>query len=161
MLTNPTFWFMVSFILFFVFFGRAVWSAVTQGLDNRSIRIETDIQEAMAARERAETLLHDIKRKQLEASQHAEAIIEHARLEAERLRTEASNEMEEYMKQRELLVEQRIEFAEKEALKNIRDTAVRMAAEASEKIMKKVVTSDVNKQISDKAISELGSALRS
>jgi F-type H+-transporting ATPase subunit b len=121
MFTDPTFWFLVSFLLFFVFFGRAIWSAMADGLDTRSRRIETDIQEAMEMREQAQVLLNDIKARQLESGKHAEAILEHARLEAERLRSEAAKELDEYMKSRELLVEQRIAFAEQEALKDIRD----------------------------------------
>jgi F-type H+-transporting ATPase subunit b len=155
MFTNPTFWFLVSFILFFILFGRAIWTMVSGGLDDRSRRIETDIQEAIQMREEAQALLNDIKARQMEAGKHAEAILEHARLEAERLRSEAAKELDEYLKHRELLVEQRIEFAEREALKDIRDTAVRMAIEASEKILANVVSHDTDSQIADQAIQEL------
>ncbi len=155
MLTNPTFWFLVSFVLFFVFFGRIIWTNIAQGLDTRSARIESDIQEAREMHDKAQELLSEIKIKQLEADRYAEAILEHARLESERLRSEAANELDEYLKTREILVEQRIDFAEREALKDIRDTAIRMAIEASEKILNKVVTDKINDSISDKAIAEL------
>lgn len=155
MYTEPTFWFLVAFILFFIFFGRAIWSALSGGLDSRSHQIESDIEEAARLKEEAQQLLNDIKRKQLEAGKHADAIIEHARLEAERLRSEAAQELDEYMKHREQLVEERIEYAELEALKNIRDTASRMAIEAAEKIMKQVVTGNVDEKITDRALTEL------
>lgn len=155
MLTNPTFWFAVSFVMFFVLFGRRVWLAIASGLDGRSHQIELDIREAMRMREEAQELLMDIKTKKKEADRHAEAILEHARLEAERLRSESAKELDEYLKQREIMVDQRITFAEKEALKDIRDTAVRMAIEASEKILSHVVTPDVDSRLADNAIGEL------
>lgn len=158
MFTNPTFWFLVSFVLFFVFFGRAIWGAISSGLDTRSKRIEADIQEAMEMREQAQSMLNDIKKKQLEAGAHADAILEHARLEAERLRADAAKELDEYMTHREQLVVQRIEMAEREALKDIRDTAIKLAIQASEKIMMNVVTSDVDSQTTDKAIQQLKTA---
>lgn len=160
MFTSPTFWFLVAFALFFIFFGKSIWAGIRGALDDRSRRIESDIQDAMRMREEAQEMLNDIKKRQLEAGQHAEAILEHARLEAERLRSEAAQELDEYMKHRELLVEQRIEFAEQEAIKDIRDTAARMAIEAAEKIMKKVVDENVDAEIADKAIAELSTSAR-
>lgn len=158
MFTSPTFWFLVAFVLFFIFFGKSIWAAIRGGLDDRSRRIESDIQDAMRMREEAQEMLNDIKKRQLEAGHHAEAILEHAKLEAERLRSEAAQELDEYMKHRELLVEQRIEFAEQEAIKDIQDTAARMAIEAAEKIMKKVVDEEVDAEIADKAIAELSTS---
>lgn len=155
MFSDPTFWFLVAFVLFFIFFGRAIWSAVRDGLDTRSLQIDSDIKEAVRLKEEAQELLNDIKRKQLEAGRHADAIIEHARLEAERLRSEAAQELDEYMRHREQLVEERIEYAEVEALKDIRDTAARMALEAAEKIMHHIVKDEVDEKITDRAIGEL------
>lgn len=158
MFTDPTFWFLVSFVLFFVFFGGAIWSAVTTGLDTRSKGIENDIQEAIKLREQAQEMLNDIEKKQQEAGKHAEAIIEHARLEAERLRSESAKELSEYIKNKESLIKERIEFAEQEALKDMRDTAIRMAVEASTKIMHNVVTKELGAALADKSIEELASA---
>lgn len=155
MLANPTFWFLVSFVLFFVFFGKTLWVLISQGLDTRSSRIENDIRAAMDMREQAQEMLNEIKSRQLESDKHAEAILEHARLEAERLRSDAAKELDEYLKNRELLVQQRIDFAEKEALKDIRDTAVRMAIEASEKILTSVVKKETDELLTDTAIKEL------
>lgn len=155
MLMSATFWFLVSFVLFFLFFGKAVWKMMAAGIDDRSRRIESDIQEAMELKEQAQELLNEIRSKQLEADIHAEAILEHARLEAERLRTDAAKEMDEYLRHREQLVQQRIEFAEQEALKDIQNSAVRMAVQAAEKIIEKVITKDVDAAITDKAIHEL------
>ncbi len=155
MFQTSTFWFLVSFVLFFILFGRTIWASVRSGLDDRAKRIEGDIQDAMRMKEQAQELLEQIKVKQLESGKHAESIINHAKLEAERLRSEAAQELDEYMKHREQLLEQRIDFAEKEAIKDIRDTAAKMAVEASEKIMKKVVTDKVDGEVADRAIGEL------
>ena len=152
---TSTFWFLVAFVLFFVFFGRAIWQAATAGLDSRSRQIEEDIEEAMRVRDEAQAALIDIKNKHLQAEQHAEEIMEHARVEAERLRSETSKELDEFLLHREELVEQRIKYAEKEAIKDIRDSAIRLAIDASEKILSKAVSPDADKKIVDRAIEEL------
>ncbi|MBP6985802.1 MAG: F0F1 ATP synthase subunit B [Alphaproteobacteria bacterium] len=155
MVTNPTFWFLVSFVLFFVFFGKAVWRMIADGVDTRSRKIAADIEEAAKLKEQAQALLDEIRAKQKESGAHAEAILEHARLEAERLRTEAAKELEEYMRHREQLVQQRINFAEQEAVKDIQDSAVDLATRVAEKLIMKASTEDISAKLTLKAIRDL------
>lgn len=157
MFATTTFWFLVAFILFFVFFGRMIWVALRGSLDDRAVRIEEDIKEAVRLKDEAQATLNDIKSRHQQAEKHAQAIIEHARLEAERLRSEANRELEEFLKHREALVEQRIQYAEAEAVKDIRNSAVKLAIAACDEILAKVVTAESDNKIVEKAIKNIAS----
>jgi len=161
MLMTSTFWFLVAFVLFFILFGRAIWRLASSGLDDRSRKIEEDIEEAMQLRDEAQATLNEIKNKHMQAEQHARAIMEHAKVEAKRLRSEATQELDDFLKNREALVEQRIKYAENEAVREIRDSAVQLAIQASEKILSAAVSEKADKEIIERAIDELRTASNS
>ena len=66
-------------------------------------------------------------------------MIEHAKAEAERHAAEARAALEETMKRRALLAEQRIARAEEEALREVRQTAAALAIEAARRLIGETV----------------------
>ncbi|MGB0934896.1 MAG: hypothetical protein ACPGXY_02400 [Alphaproteobacteria bacterium] len=156
MFQDPTFWVAISFGIFVGLVGRKIWGLAIVGLDERSQSIAKDIQEATLMRDEAKRLLNDIWQKHQEAEGHAEEIIQHAQRESDRLRSEAHKELEQYMKHREKLVDQRITQAEQQAEKDIRDQAIKVAMAAAENLLRASMTKEADKQHTDGALKSLG-----
>ena len=53
---DPEFWVLVSFVVFFVLFGRRLWAAVTGMLDGRAAAIRAELDEAQRLRREAEAM---------------------------------------------------------------------------------------------------------
>lgn len=155
MLTDPTFWFMVAFLLFLGLVGKKSWRFVTAQMDLRKCSIEDEIAEAIKLHEKAQALLEEMKRKNQQAEQHAEEILAHARLESERLQVEATKEIEAFIKRREKLAAEKIAYAENQALKDIQTRAIEVGIEACEKILHIAIDQKNGAKLIDQALGEI------
>ena len=52
---EPRNWVAIAFFLFFILFGRKLWSALAQMLDERGAKVRADLEEAARLRQEAET----------------------------------------------------------------------------------------------------------
>ena len=91
MFEDPEFWVALAFVIFLgilVKFG--VPKMALSALDSRSDRIRQALDEAHRLRSEAQDVLAQYQKKRDEAEKEAQAIIENARIEAERLAAEAA-----------------------------------------------------------------------
>jgi len=137
---DTTFFVSVAFVLFFVFFGKKLFGAMNAGLDERSQKIQDQIEEATRLREEAQELLASYEKKQHEALKEAESIVQAAKDEAARLSVEAAEQLEASLKRSEQMAKDRIAQAETQAIAEVRTLAVNIAMEAT----KSILTSDVS-----------------
>src|SRR5919202_1439510 len=91
---NPVNWVLISFIIFFVLFGRKIWAALAGMLDDRAARVRAELEEAARLRGEAEAMLRDAEARRREALSEAKALIEGARAEASRVAAQATAERE-------------------------------------------------------------------
>ena len=136
---DANFWILIAFITFFGAFGRAAYRKATEVLDRRAERIRNELDEAAALRAEAQALLAEHERKRQEAEEEARRMVEHAKVEAERHAAEARVALEETMKRRAAMAEQRIARAEEEALREVRQTAAALAIEAARRLIGETV----------------------
>ncbi len=108
---------------------------VVAALDDRADKIRNDIDEARRLREEAQALLADYQRRTGNAEEEAREIIDLAKREAAALAGEAKVRMDEYVVRRTKAVEQRIAQAETQALSEVRNRAVDVAAAAAAAIL--------------------------
>ena len=135
MFQDPTFWVAIAFVLFLAAVGKKVVSALTGALDARGEAIGKEIAEAEKLREEAQHLLAEYKRKQRDALSEAEEILNHAKLEAKRLATQAEQDLEAALKRREQSAMDKISQAEAKALQEVRNQAVDVAMAATAKLL--------------------------
>lgn len=155
---NTVFWAGVAFVILVVLVYRPAKRFLTGALDERIARIREEIEEAQRLREEAQSTLAAYQRRQREALQEAEKIIEHAREEAERTRARAEAELDEALKRREQQAAEKIAQAEAAALEDIRSRAVDLAVGATAKVLEQKLSgktgektvSDAIKGLSDK-----------
>ncbi len=151
----PEFWVMVAFFILIASVGRAIFRMVTEALDKRSRTINDQIEEAVRLREEAQDLLASYERKQRDAADEAEQIVERARAEAERLSQQASVDLATALKRRERQAMDRIAQAEATALDEIRALAVDVALDAAAKLLADKMTANKSEAMINDAIKDL------
>jgi F-type H+-transporting ATPase subunit b len=133
---NPEIWVAVAFVIFLgVLFKLGVHSSVFKALDDRSARIQSELDEALRLRKEAEEILAEYKRRQDEAEKTAESIIHNAGVEAERLAAEGQTKVEEFIARRTKMAENKIAQAEAQALADVRAVAADVAVAAAEAML--------------------------
>jgi F-type H+-transporting ATPase subunit b len=160
MLAEAEFWVAVAFVIFIgvmIYFG--VHKLIVNALDQRSDRIRGELDEARRLKEEAAALLAEYRRKQQTAEREAAEIVAGAKLEAERLATEAKARMEEFVARRTKMAETKIAQAEAQAVADVRAAAADAAVAAAEKILTQTVKGSVADDLLTKGIAELKSKL--
>lgn len=121
-----------------VIVGLIVWKgkdAIVGGLDKRAERIRNELDEAQNLREEAQRTLEDYKRRQREATDEAQAILNHAKEEAARLRQHAEADLKASLARREQQAMDKIAQAEAQALAEVRGRAVDVAIAAAGRLI--------------------------
>lgn len=155
MLHDPTFWVLVSFVIFVALVWKPGSKAVAQMLDDRADKIRSDLEKAAKLREEAQALFAEYQKKQRDALKDAEAIVAAAKAEAEALSKQAAADLETSLKRREQLALQRIAQAEAQATADVRAAAVDLAMAATRKILTDKLDAGRQDALVDAAIKEL------
>ena len=135
MFSDPTFWTLIAFVIFFLAVGRHLYRAVTKGLDKRADEIRRQLDEAEALRVEAQKMLADYKRKQRDAEKEAEELLSHAKAESARMREKAQQDLAAELKRREQVALDKIAQAEANALKDVQVQAVELAVAATARLL--------------------------
>jgi F-type H+-transporting ATPase subunit b len=159
MLEDPTFWVAVAFLVFATLAARPVSGAITGALDARSARIRTELEEAQALREEAQKTVAEFKRKQRDALKEAEQILDHAKVEAKRLRERAGRDLEAALERREQAALDKIAQAEAQALQEVRDQAIEVALVATARLISENLGPERSGAMIDRAIRDLSGKL--
>lgn len=156
---DPRTWVGVAFVIFFVIFGRKLWSVLTTILDKRSETIRAELDEAARLRREAETMLADAKAQRIAALREAETLLARAREEAVRLAEAAHAEASAAATRRERTATDRIAAAEKAAVTDVRLAAASIAAQAAKNVIAHTFDATADAPLIDRAISGLSVAL--
>lgn len=155
LLLNSTFWVAIAFVIFLALALRPGVKALTTMLDERAARIRSDLDEAQRLREEAQTLLATYQRRQRDALKDAEAILEHARDEADRLRRTAVTDLDAALARREAQAMDRIAQARQAAIQDVRNQAVDVAIAAAERILRDQLQGTKADRLIDDSIADL------
>lgn len=159
-LKNTDFIVSLAFILFIgVLFYFKVPSLLAGMLDKRADTIKSELEEARALREEAQTLLASYERKQQEVKDQADRIVTAAKAEANEAADQARADLEKSIQRRLAAAEEQIGSAQAAAVKEVRDQAIVVAvAAARDVIAKKMSAADGNALI-DAAIADVDAKL--
>ena len=130
--------FVVS-IAFVIFIGILVYykvPALVAGLlDKRAMTIRSELDEAKALREEAQTLLASYERKQKDVQAQADRIVAAAKQEANAAAVTAKEDIAKSITRRLAGAEEQIAAAQAAAIKDIRDQAVTIAVSVAKEVM--------------------------
>jgi F-type H+-transporting ATPase subunit b len=157
---DATAWALVSLIVFTgILIYVKVPAMVTKSLDDRSTKIQNDLDEARRLREEAQALLAKYQGQRKDAEQQAEEIVAAAKREASALADEAAKKTADFVKRRTALAEQKIEQAEATALAEVRAAAVDVAVSAAEQLVAGKMTAAKSGDLIKQSIAEVKAKL--
>lgn len=140
-LGNTNFVVLIAFILFvgvLVYFK--VPGMLGKMLDDRADTIRSELDEARALREEAQTVLAQFERKQREVSEQAGLIVQQAKADAEEAAKQARRDLELSIARRLKAAEDQIASAEANAVKEVRDSAISVAIAAASDVVSRGMT---------------------
>jgi F-type H+-transporting ATPase subunit b len=150
-------------VAFAVFIGVLIYlkvPALVGGmLDKRAIGIQSELDEARALREEAQSILASYERKQKEVAEQARMIIENAKAEAHRAADQAKEDIKTSIARRLQAAEDQIASAQAAAVKEVRDTAVNVAIAAASDVIAKGMSAKDAGGLIDAAIVDVGEKL--
>jgi F-type H+-transporting ATPase subunit b len=154
------FWVAVAFVLLMAVFGWfGIHRTILKALDNRSIRIRQELDDARRLRDEAAALLADYKKRHAAAEREAQDIITSAKEEAERIAAEAKTKMEDFVARRTKSAEGKIALAEAQAIADVRAAAAEAAVNAAASVLSQSVKGSVADDLIAKGIGEVRSKL--
>jgi F-type H+-transporting ATPase subunit b len=157
---DPEFWVAVAAVIFVAVVWKPARRVLIGSLDERAVRIRADLDEARKLRDEAGQLLAEYQKKQREAAVEAQAIIDQAQEEAERLAAQSARDLDEALARRTRLAEERIVQAEKKALDEIRAVAIDVALAAAREVIASQIDEERGGALLDAAIAALPQRLR-
>ena len=149
MLEDAETWVAIGFVIFVcILLYVGVPKMITSALDDRTRRVQAELDEARRLKDEASKLLAEYQGKQKQAETEAASIIAGAKAEAERVAAETHTKMEEFVARRTKMAEAKIAQAEAQAVADVRAAAAEAAVAAAEKIL----TDSVKGKVADELI---------
>jgi F-type H+-transporting ATPase subunit b len=132
---DPEFWVLLAVAIFVVVVWKPMRRAIVGGIDSRVERIRQELEAARNLRDEAQQALAAYQRQQQQGAAEAQAIIAHAKEEAERIAARSLRDLEETLRRRQQLAQERIAQEEAKAVAEIRAIAVDVAISASRQVI--------------------------
>jgi len=154
---STDFWYLVAFVIFVVALGRPLLKALNGFLDQRADKISTQLDEARALREEAQELLTTYKRRQRDALEEADNMIQRAKDESKSLKADARKDLDKAVKSRELQAAAKIKLAESEAIAEVQTVAADIAMRAARELVLEMLNDKEQDAIIADAIKSLPS----
>ena len=161
MIIDATFWVMVSF---FLFIGLLIYFQIPQKIKstlNENIGgIKNQINEAEKLKEEAKNILTEQEKKISNSKAEVKLMIDKANEDAERNVIKTNQNFHNLMENRKKNAEERIKQLKNQALKDIKNTSVKIAIESVEKLLKNSLDQSKLDKIYTSSIEETKLALK-
>jgi F-type H+-transporting ATPase subunit b len=159
-LRNTDFIVLLAFLLFLgILIYFKVPTLLIGMLDKRADGIKTELEEARALREEAQTLLASYERKQKEVQDQADRIVSSAKEDARLAAEQARADMAKSLERRMAAAKDQISSAEAAAVKEVRDQAVTIAVAAARDVIAKQMTAAQGNKLIDDGIAQVEAKL--
>ena len=156
---DETEWVAIAFILFFVLVWKKGKKAILSLLDDRSLLIEKELNEAKSLKEEALEELRLALQNQKNVSDEAENLIKNAKETAKKIQEEANLKSLEMIKRKEEQAKQKILSLEAEAIKNIKEITSKIVIESSKIYIKQKLDNKENINLISKSSNEIKSSI--
>ena len=161
MTIDATFWVMISF---FLFVGLLIYFQIPQKirttLDENILNIKNQINEADKLKEDAKNILTEHEKKISNSKTEMKSMIAKANEEAEKNVIKVNEDFHNFTENRKKNAEDRVKQLKNQALKDIKNTSVRIAIESVEKLLKNSLDKSKLDKIYTSSIEETKLALK-
>ena len=156
---DETAWVAIAFLLFFILVWKKGKKAILSLLDERSLLIEKELNEAKSLKEEALEELRLALQNQKNVSDEAENLIKNAKETANKIQEEANLKSLEMIKRKEEQAKQKILTLEVEAIKNIKEITSSIVIESSKIYIKQKLDNKENINLISKSSSQIKSSI--
>ena len=161
MIIDATFWVAVSF---FIFFGVLIYLKVPQkinnSLNNQISEIKKELDEAEKLKVEAKNLLSDYEDKIDKSKKETREVIRLAKKDSEKTILEKTQKFHQIMEDRKINVEQKIAQMKVDALKDIRNTSIKISVQAVEHLIKNSIDKNKLEKLYIKSLGQAKTALK-
>lgn len=159
-LHNTNFVVAIAFILFVgLVLKLKVPARLARLLDARAEGIKSELDEARALREEAQSILASYERKSRDVQAQADAIVASAKREAHNAAEQAKADLEQSIERRLKTAQEQLDSAEAQALRAIKDQAVAVAIAAAGDVLSKQLTPAAKAGLLDASINDVKARL--
>ena len=148
---------LIAFAVLILLFKKFGFEAVKNGMDARTKRIRTDLDQAESAKGEAEGILSEYKKQLADAKAESNRIIDEARQQAEKVKADVIESTNKEVADLKAKATQDIETARTAALASLQTSVASIAIELAEKVVEKNLDRDTNKRLIDSFIAKVGS----
>ena len=152
---EPKNWVALSFFIFLALFIKKAVPLIAGALDKRADSIKAELDDALRLREEAQAVLAEYQKRQREVEQEAEGILAHAKSEAESMKKQAEKELKEALKRRVDLANTKIERAEQDAVREVKENIVDVAVQAARELIADELDKDADDELIQFAIDDI------
>ena len=159
MYLDETAWVAIAFVIFIILIWKKASSSITSMLDNRSLLIENELNEAKSLKEEALEELRNSLQNQKNISDESENIIKEAKETAKKIHEEALLKSSEIVKRRENQALQKIAALETEAIKNIKKITGSIVIDSTKVFLESNLDNKENIKLISKSSNQIKSRL--
>jgi F-type H+-transporting ATPase subunit b len=159
-MSNTNFVVLLGFLLFVgILLFVKVPGLLGGQLDARAEGIQSELNEARALREEAQTILASYERKQQEVQAQADRIVAAAREDAAAAAEDAKAELATSIARRLAAAEEQIASAQAAAVNEVRDQAISIAVAAADQVIAKQMTATEANKLIEASIADVNAKL--
>jgi F-type H+-transporting ATPase subunit b len=152
-------WLLVALLILIAIIYKPLTRVVFGALDGHAAKVRAELDEAKRLREEAQTLLAEHQRRLAAGKDQAQAIVEQARVEAQRQTERHGLELEATLQRRTEQALERIAREEARALQEVRTQAATLAIRTTERLLADQLEGQRARTLLDDAIAEVGRKL--
>jgi len=156
--TNELIWGGIAFVILFFLLAKFAYPGIKKGMDDRSEKIRTSIDEAEHAKSEASRILEEYQRQLNDARSESARIIEEARQAADRLRQDLKRQAETEVSELRARAQEDIQAQVQRAMADLQARVGELAIELAEKVVERSLDRETNMQLIENYINQVGSA---
>ena len=160
MIIDATFWVAISF---FIFFGLLVYLKIPQKINNSLSQtinsINKELKEAEQLKVEAKNLLSDYESKIEKSKKETKEIIDAAKKESEKMVIKKTKKFHQITEERKKNIELKISQMKENALKDIKNTSVKISIATVESLIKKSIDKNKIENLYSKSLEQTKTVL--
>ena len=157
--SDPQIWVAISFILFFLLFGKFIWKKFSSFLDKKILEIKNDIDEAKNLHNEAKDLLAAENKKIQDLDLLVKEIIDNSKNKSYEILRENTKKIEAQIELLEKEATEKIKVIENQTIEEIKSDIIFKATLITEKVLKNELSENNQLSIIKKSIKETKKAL--
>ena len=157
--SDPQIWVAISFILFFLLFGKFIWKKFSSFLDTKILEIKNDIDEAKNLHNEAKDLLAAENKKIQDLDLLVKEIIDNSKNKSYEILRENTKKIEAQIELLEKEATEKIKVIENQTIEEIKSDIISKATSIAEKVLKNELSENNQLSIIKKSIEQTKKAL--